>query len=179
MRDYYKHIYEGGFVKYPNEIGLYTILGHADKKKDREPWMEAEKTYEDYCVTSASLDVYRSLFQHRNTNSEHAHFEKAWPAQRSLQLELAMSDGTLRKHIKILERVGLLDVFRTHKFRKPFHIYSFPTPLSIEDFRSRFPVACKKYEEAMKILEKIREEEAEIYGMPQKEDEIDAMIGRL
>lgn len=156
-RDYYNHVYEGGFVMYPNEVALYTITGHA-KKGDSEPWM-GDKTYADYKVTSATLDVYRALFQHRNTNEEHKHFGKTWVSQRRLQVELAMSDKTLRSHIEVLENVGLIDIKRLYRQNRPFHVYTFPAPLNVSEFKFRFPLACAEYERKMMTLDKIREEE--------------------
>ncbi|MBU5211058.1 hypothetical protein [Heyndrickxia oleronia] len=159
-RDYYKHVYEGSFVKYPNEVALYTITGHA-KKTDSEPWM-GDKTYADYKVTSASLDVYRALFQHRNTNEQHKHYGKTWVSQRRLIVELAMSDKTLRSHIEALENVGLIAIKRMYRQNRPFHVYTFPAPLNIDEFHARFPKACAEYERKMQALDKIREEEQAI-----------------
>lgn len=156
-RDFYSHVYEGGFVKYPNELALYPITSHA-KKCDSEPWM-GDKTYADYKVTPTTLDVYRALYQHRNTNENHKHYGKTWVSQRHLQVELAMSDKTLRSHIEVLEDVGLIDVKRLYRQNRPFHVYTFPAPLSIAEFKCRFPLACTEYERKMMALDKIREEE--------------------
>jgi DNA-binding transcriptional ArsR family regulator len=158
--NYYNHVYEGGFVMYPNEVALYTILGHA-KKNDSEPWMD-EKTYTDYKVTSASLDVYRALYQHRNTNATHKHFGKTWTSQRRLQLELSMSDKTLRSHLEVLGNAELIKVDRKYRNNRPFHVYTFPYPLSISEFKRKYPKACEEYEKKMRLLDKIREEEREL-----------------
>lgn len=147
---------------YPNEVALYTITSHA-KKVDSEPWMN-DKTYADHKVTSATLDVYRALFQHRNTNDQHKHYGKTWTSQRRLQIELAMSDKTLRSHIEVLENVGLIAVQRLYRNNRPFHVYTFPTPLGIEEFRAKFPKACAEYERKMQALDKLREEEQAIDG---------------
>lgn len=155
--DYYNHVYEGGFVRYRNEVALYTITSHA-KKDDREPWM-GEKNYSDYKVTSASLDVYRAVYQHRNTNEKHKHFGKTWTSQRRLMVELAMSDKTLRNHIEVLENVGLLNVTRKYRNNRPFHVYSFPDPLSKAEFREKYPIACAEFERKMAALDAIRAEE--------------------
>lgn len=155
--NYYNHVYEGGFVMYPNEVALYTITSHA-KKVDCEPWM-GDKTYVDYRVTSATLDVYRALFQHRNTNEAHKHFGKTWVSQRRIQVELAMSDKTLRNHIEVLDNVGLIDIKRLYRQNRPFHVYTFPAPLNIDQFHAKFPKACAEYERKMQALDKIREEE--------------------
>lgn len=157
-KNYYNHIYEGGFVRYENEVGLYTITGHA-KKDAREPWMPADHTYADYKVTSATLDVFRAIFQHRNTNENHKHFRKAWPSQRRLQVELAMADKTLARHIAALENVGLISVDRRYRNNRPFHVYSFPKPAPIAEFKAKFPLACREYERKMAVLDSIREEE--------------------
>ncbi|KMJ58090.1 hypothetical protein AB685_14890 [Bacillus sp. LL01] len=157
-KKYYNHIYEGGFVRYENEVALYTITGHA-KKKDRESWMPAAHTYADYKVTSASLDVFRAIFQHRNTNKEHRHYHKAWPSQRRLQVELVMADKTLAKHIAVLENVGLLKVDRLYRNNRPFHVYSFPKPATVGEFKAKFPIACREYERKMSALDAIRGEE--------------------
>lgn len=145
---------------YPNEVALYTIISHA-KRFDSEPWMGG-KTYVDYKVTSTTLDVYRALYQHRNTNDQHKHFGKTWVSQRRLQVELAMSDKTLRNHIEVLENAGLIDIERSYRQNRPFHVYSFPAPLLIASFRERFPKACVEYERKMAKLDKIREEERAI-----------------
>jgi hypothetical protein len=157
-KNYYNHIYEGGFVRYENEVALYTITGHA-KKTDREPWMPAEHTYSDYKVTSGSLDVFRAIFQHRNTNEQHRHYRKSWPSQRRLQVELAMADKTLARHIAVLENVGLVVVDRRYRNNRPFHVYSFPKPLAVAEFKAKFPAACREYERKMAVLDSIREEE--------------------
>jgi hypothetical protein len=149
--NFYNHVHEDGFIRYPNEIALYTILGHIPK---------GNKELKEYEVTSATLDVYRALFQHRNTNPEHKHFGKAWPSQRRLQIELAMSDNTLRKHITVLENVGLLIIHRLYRGNKPFHVYSFPEPMGVEEFKRTFQVQCGEFEKKMKALLSLREEEA-------------------
>lgn len=159
--NYYNHVFEGAFVRYPNEVALYTILGHA-KKDAKEPWMDDDKTYADYKVTCATLDVFRAIFQHRNTNEEHKHFGKTWTSQRRLSIELAMTPNTVGNHVAILENVGLLYVQRRYRNNRPFHVFSFPAPLKITEFRQRFPLACAEYERKMMALDKIREEEEAI-----------------
>ncbi len=159
--NYYNHVYEGGFVRYQNEVALYTITGHANKKA-RESWMPADHTYADYKITSASLDVFRALFQHRNTNEEHKHYGKAWPSQKRLRIELAMADKTLSRHISALENVGLIRIERLYRNNKRFYVYSFPAPATAEEFRAKFPTACREYERKMAALEDSREEETDI-----------------
>ena len=160
MQDYYSHIYEGeeveggGFVRLPNVMAIYPITCHADKN-DREDWMEEEETYEDYRIEPTTMDIYRAIFQHRNTKEDHKHFGKAWPSQKRLAIELAINEKTLRTHIKRLERIGLLEIQRKYRNNRPFHVYSFPEPLSIKEFREIFPKACAVYEEKMRKLKEV------------------------
>ncbi|HET7615893.1 MAG TPA: hypothetical protein VFK27_02960 [Bacillales bacterium] len=158
MKDHYKHVYEGrdidggAFVRLPNLLQLYTITNHADKKEDREEWMDEGETYKDYAIEPATLDVYRALYQHRNTNAEHKHYGKAWPSQQRLAIEQGMTDKTIRKHIRKLSWVGLIEVERKYRNSRPFHVYTFPQPLGVESFRAKFPKACFNYERKMDAL---------------------------
>jgi DNA-binding MarR family transcriptional regulator len=125
-----------GFVRMENNLSLYNILGYSSDKSIK--------------VTPYTLDVYRRLRQYKSNSGEHK--GKAWVTLERLAADLATYRPTVTKHVKILEKVGLINIKTTKRGSNIKFVFTFNEPLSEEAFRSKYPEEIKKYEERLNAL---------------------------
>ena len=139
------HINPNGFVKLDNKIGMYAILGYSKNK--------------DIQVNSTTLNIYRALLQHKHQDKNSPLHGKAWVSVERLAVELALGERTVRRHINILKNVGLISVVKLKGQKHVHNVYVFHKPLSIEEFKEKYPEEVAEFERKLHMLE---ENEAEM-----------------
>jgi len=121
------HFKPGFFIKLPNEVLAYTVLGNS-----KNP---------DIKVTPLTLGVYSYLLYYKNNDKDNPFHGKAWVSIDRLAVEMSVSRTTVKKHINILENVGLITV---GKYQKK-NVYIFREPKSPEQLEKEYPEEFKTY----------------------------------
>jgi DNA-binding transcriptional ArsR family regulator len=141
----YKCVRANSWVKMEGELSLYNLLAYHE-----DP---------DFQLSCISLDVYRRIKQHVNFDPTNNLYNTAWVSMNRLGVELGMASRTVSRHIRKLERVGLLKVTRFYRAGRKQVRFTVLEPMTEKDFTETFPEVVQTYKEKLVSLKKDKEYE--------------------